>query len=71
MKALSESTPITMGLVISLIGAVIAITTISNRTEANSNDIKDMKTKVDSLGQMVTDVAVIRAKVETIEKRVK
>lgn len=71
MKALSESTPVTLGLVISLVGAVIAITTISNKTEANTTDIKRLEIKQDAFMQIREDIAAIKVKVDTIEKRVK
>lgn len=74
MRKISENTPITIGVVITLLGGMYFVSTIYNRGEANASDIQDLKTKFDKFQEkqekIGVDVEVIKNTVGRIEKSI-
>lgn len=71
VKALTESTLIPLSLVVGIVSIVWVAGHVSFQAEANAKAIDDLQRRQDSISQIQTDIAVIKTKVEAIEKNLK
>lgn len=66
---ITENTGVSLGILGTIIGAVVWISFVAANTAANTTSIQGLSQKMDSLAAMQSDVAVIRNKVENIERQ--
>lgn len=71
MKSITESTLVPISLVISLLGGSGFITYVYFQTEANAKAILEIQGKQNSLEEIKLDIAVIKEKMEYIEKKLR
>jgi hypothetical protein len=69
--SITEKTRISIGLLVTLAGGIGWLTNIHSASSANSESLKVLQTKVDSLTAIQTDIAVIKNKLENIESQLK
>ena len=67
MSKISEKTWVSLGLVITLLGGVVWLTTIWMQSEANARSIQKIEEKQTTIDLIQTDIAVIKTKLEGIE----
>lgn len=68
MTPITEKTTLSIGLLVTLLGGASYVTYAVFQSNANARDITEIKTRQEALDEIKLDVAVIRAKVESIEK---
>lgn len=71
LKKFSEHTvvPMSLGLAFIVAAGVWEVGHYSFQAEANAREIEILKSKQDAIGSIQTDIAVIKAKLESIDER--
>lgn len=66
MKELSEKTPVTIGLLIVMIAAIVYLTSWANQTQANTDMIKEMRAQRSEDSRTIGEIqrAVLRIEVK-------
>jgi Tfp pilus assembly protein PilW len=66
MKELSEKTPVTIGLLVVMIAAIVYLTSWANQTQANTDMIKEMRAQRAEDSRTIGDIqrAVLRIEVK-------
>jgi hypothetical protein len=67
---ISDTTPITLKIVLTVVSGVVFIALVAARGESNAKAIDELKAKQSTIDKIAIDVAVTRSKVETIEKEI-
>lgn len=68
MRIIRESTAVSISLLIAIIGGAVFIVRASFQGEANASAIQKLESKQTAIEQIQTDIAVIKTKLESIEK---
>lgn len=68
LKIISQETLLPVGLVFTLLGGAFATGYFYFEVKAHAKAIEELRAKQDATVLMATDIAVIRVKVENIEK---
>lgn len=68
MKPITENTTLSIGLMIVILGGAGFVTYTAFQSDANAKAVEKLDAKVEAVIEMKADIAVIRAKVERIEK---
>jgi hypothetical protein len=68
---IDEQTTITLSLTLMLIGGVGYVTFVAFQGNANAEAIREINVKQEKIDVIQTDIAVIKAKLEGIERKLK
>lgn len=69
MGKISESTTVSIGVLIALIGGAAYVTFVAFQGTANAVAIQELKASQSHIDEIQTDIAVIKTKLERIEKK--
>lgn len=69
MKPISENTSISISLLIMILGGAGYVTFTAFQSAANANAIQELRAKQEKIDEIHEDIAVIKTKIEAIEKR--
>lgn len=70
MKTITENTMISLAVVLTLLGGAGYVGYNASVINASAAQIQELRAKVSLLEEMKTDVAVIRAKLEDIDRKI-
>lgn len=69
MKAITEKTTLSIGLLITILGGASYVTYVAFQTEANAKMIRRIESKQELMEEVRTRLAVIESKLERIEHK--
>jgi hypothetical protein len=68
---IDEKTTVTIGLLIAVMGGIGYVTFVAFQGNANAQAIKEIQIKQEKIDVIQTDIAVIKTKLDGIEKKLK
>jgi hypothetical protein len=70
MKAITENTAVSIGLLMAAIGFSAYLGSKSFQADANAKEITELKQRVSSLEEIKSDIAVIKTRIEAIDRKI-
>lgn len=70
MKIINENTALSIGLVVIIAGGIVYITNLAFKIDALAASMTEISEKQKAIDAIQTDIAVIKFKVEQIDKKI-